>query len=502
MLKILKSDKDTYITNKVIRGERKTSSNVGAAGTMDLFKLYGITSSGSTPNTELSRILIHFDLTDLRTLRQEGKLDINDPSFWCELRLKDVYGGQPTPSNFTVSVFPLSASFSEGIGRDVAYYSDSDLSNWITASIGTLWHITGSEKTCNAQGSAGDYITSSISIVSTEKNQTFVKGTEDLIIDVTSHISATLTGELPDSGFRISFLKTLEDNTQTYFVKRFAASNAFDESKHPRLIAGFDDSISDDSQNLTFDTPCNITLYNYVGGSLSNIVSGSNLTQITGSNSLFLKLSTVISGGYYNLFFTGSQFSYGKNYVSGTYAASVTLHSNDATISSKIAASGSVTFTPIWTSLDKKIAYVTGSNIIASQPLRTSSRGLKKYTVNIYNVNQTYYDNEEVYFRVNIFDDTDPFIKISKIPIEIAGIVIKNVHYQIREETTNEIIIPFDNVRNSTKVSSDGSGMFFKFYTSGLIVGRTYVIDLMINHNGVKTKYLNASQIFRIISST
>ena len=502
MLKLIKADKDTYITNKVVKGVRKTESNVGAAGTLDLFKLYGVTSSGSSPNTEVSRILVHFDLTDLKSLHRDGKIDINDSSFWCELRLKDVYGGQPTPANFSVSVFPLSASFDEGIGRDVTYYSDTDSCNWITSSLGTLWYVTGSGKDCDAQSSPGDYVTSSLSLASTEKNQTFVKGTEDLVVDVTSLVSATLTGEIPDRGFRISFLKSLEVNTQTYFVKRFASRNAFDESKHPRLIVGFDDSITDDSQNLTFDSPCNITLYNYVGGSLTNIVSGSSLSQVTGSNSLLLKMSTEISGGYYSLYFSGSQFSYGSNYVSGTYTASVTLPSSDATIKSKIALSGSVVFTPIWTSLDQTVAYVTGSNLTSSPATRTSSRGLKKYVVNLHDVKNTYYDNEEVYVRVNIFDQTSPLIKVVRTPVELAGVVIRGVHYQLRDAVTNEVVVPFDDVRNSTKVSSDASGMFFKFYTSGLIVGRTYIFDLMINHNGVKTKYLNSSPTFRILSGS
>ena len=126
MLKILKSDKDTYITNKVIKGKRQLNANVGLAGTLDLFKLYGASLSGSFKNTELSRILIHFDLDPLRSLISSGKIDINDPSFWCKLHLKDVYGSQPTPTNFQVSVFPLSASFDEGIGRNVTYYSDYD----------------------------------------------------------------------------------------------------------------------------------------------------------------------------------------------------------------------------------------------------------------------------------------------------------------------------------------------------------------------------------------
>ena len=50
MYRILSASKDTYITNKIINETfRATDSNVGQAGTIDLFKIYNETSlSGST----------------------------------------------------------------------------------------------------------------------------------------------------------------------------------------------------------------------------------------------------------------------------------------------------------------------------------------------------------------------------------------------------------------------------------------------------------------------
>jgi hypothetical protein len=70
MYRILTASKDTYITNKIINNDfRATDANVGLAGTLDLFKLYGESTSGSnTTPKELSRILIHFDLDPLRAM--------------------------------------------------------------------------------------------------------------------------------------------------------------------------------------------------------------------------------------------------------------------------------------------------------------------------------------------------------------------------------------------------------------------------------------------------
>ena len=64
---------DTYITNKIVDGSRTEDANVGRAGTLDLFKLYNETISGSTGyHTELSRILVKFDLGRLPQRRING----------------------------------------------------------------------------------------------------------------------------------------------------------------------------------------------------------------------------------------------------------------------------------------------------------------------------------------------------------------------------------------------------------------------------------------------
>ena len=43
----------------------------------------------------------------------------------------------------------------------------------------------------------------------------------------TTETSATLAGDLPDSGFRISFADYLEEDTYTYFVKRFGSNAGY-----------------------------------------------------------------------------------------------------------------------------------------------------------------------------------------------------------------------------------------------------------------------------------
>jgi len=501
MFRTLKADKDTYVTNRYINSVSVVSGNTGIASSLDLFKLYAMTLLGSGTNkhpvTELSRMFVHFDLEPLRELVDSGKVDLDHYSFKCHLNLKDVYGGQTTPSKFTVAVFPLSASFDEGLGKDVVYYSDKDKSNFLSASSTSAWFVSG----CGLAGNSTslvDYITSSPSIQSTKITQYFPKGTEDLLVDVTAIVSATLTSEIPDQGFRISLDEIQETDQFSYFVKRFGSRQTYDESKHPRLFVRFDDSIADDTANFTLDVNSNLFLYNYVNGELKNLVSAS--ADVAGDNCLILKLQTIVSGvGNYSLYFTGSQYKQGKNYLSGVYYAAATVPLTDANIKTYYNASGSVKFTPIWQSFDSTLAYVTGSKVTARAPERLSKRlSPRRYTIGVIGISTEYLENETVAMRVNVFDDNSPIIKAQRLPIELPGLVIRNSHYAIRDNTTGEYAIPFDTAYNSTRLSSDSDGMYFNFNTSALVPQREYVIDIMLVVDGMQHKYLDASPVFRV----
>lgn len=500
MYKILRADKDTYITDRVIKGVRVHSGNVGAAGSLDLFKLYGHTFSGSVPNIELSRILIHFDLDPLRDLVAAGKVDITNPSFSCLLKLFDVYGGQPTPTNFTVTISPLSRSFDEGLGRDVVYYGDNDSCNFLTGSrTQGIWLLSGCGQGGGLPGTV-DYITASTAInagTSLVVSNDFITGDEDLSADVTTIVSATLAGLLPDEGYRIALDSTHEVDSYSYFVKRFGARTAFNGDKRPQLVVRFDDSVQDDSTSLTFDSSGSIFLYNQIGQRFANLLSGSALTPITGSNSLILKMQTEISGGHYTLVFTGSQHRRGMHYVTGAYSASVFLPSTDSTLRAKLIASGNVKFKPIWGSLDGTLAFLTGSSIIAYPPSRGPSAGNKRFVVNAM-VRESYATDEETMVRVNIFDHTSPLIQIVRVPTILPGIVIRDVHYRVRDAATNNIAIPFDTIKNSTRLSSDDAGMFFMLDTSNLTEDRSYIIDVLIVTAGHQETFKAASSAFRV----
>src|SRR3990167_652422 len=505
MYKILRAQKDAYVTDRVIDGVRKRSSNTGRANSLDLFKLYGHTSSGSTANIELSRLLVKFDLQPIRDLVTAGEINVTSAAFSCDLKLFDVYGGQPTPDNFTVVVYPLSRSFDEGIGKDVVLYGDTDVCNFLSGSRAQgAWLMSGCGTGGGLPGNV-DYVTSSTVILAGAQlsaSQLFVTGEEDLDIDVTTIVSATLANLLPDQGFRIALSSSHEDDTRTYFVKRFGARTAFNESKRPRLVVRYDDSVLDDTLSLTFNASGTMFLYNYGQNALTNLTSGSTLTQLTSSNCVALKLRTEISGGFYDTAFTGSQHTIGTNVVTGTYSASVYLSSFNATIASKLATSGSVDFTPIWQSLDGTVGFLTGSKVTVNLPTTSQKvRAPSGLVLTVTDIVSTYKSTDIALLRLNIFDHTSPTIKLVNTPVVLPGNVIRNVYYRVRDIVTDEVVVPFDTDLHSTRVSSDGDGMFFKIDMSNLTVGKTFVIDVLVSMGGTERTYRDVSSTFTVTSS-
>lgn len=492
MYKILRADKDSYITNRVVNGISMLNSNVGNASSLDLYKLHGYSSSGSSPNTELTRLLVHFDLESLRDLVSTNAIDITNQTFNAALVLSDVYGGQTTPSNFLVNVHPLSASFDEGIGQDVCFYSDVDVCNFLTGSrLAGQWIGTG----CSYSGtvpSTCDYFSDSL-FTST---QLFKKGTEDLSTDVTLAISATLAGLLPDEGFRISYSNAIESDSRTYFVKRFASRTAHDESKHPKLIIRYDDSIQDDCQTAQVDSPVTLFMYNYVNNKEANLMSAS--IPVTGTNCLQLRLEMPISGGIINIAFSGSQ----HNAQTGIYSSSFIVPTSNSQIAHELATSGSLKFTPIWSSFDETVTYSTGSVITVNSRQGTSRKtGAKKLSITMLNVRQEYNSNEIVLLRMNIFDYTSPTLTAVRVPVEAKSIVIRDVHYQVRDVESNEVRIPFDSVYNSTRLSNDSDGMFFQLDMSNLVAMHLYTIDALVIDAGSRQIYENVGPAFRVTST-
>tara|TARA_B100000686_G_C16800912_1_gene985956 strand:- start:1400 stop:2944 length:1545 start_codon:yes stop_codon:yes gene_type:complete len=513
MYRILSASKDTYITNKVINSTfRATDANTGKAGTLDLFKLYDESViSGTSDPVELSRILIQFDLDPLRRLTGSS-LDMSHSSFKCFLKMHDVYGGETTPSNFKVQLFPLSRSFDEGFGTDIIKYQDIDSSNFVTSSIrdGTVstWYHTGA----NMQGLLGsddiDIISSGNlsdgnGVVNLWKEQSFTTGEEDLLIDITTIVSGTVAGQIPDRGFRISFSESQETDTKTRFVKRFASRDSTNSRVRPKIVVKYDDSVMDHHKNFFFNLTGSLFLNNFHRGSGQNILTGTKgrLYGVSGSNCLLLRITSGSKDRaetYFTKTITGSQHKIGSSYITGVYSATFSISEfATATLRKEIISAGSATFNEYWGSLDGTVGFFT-STFIAKVVNRSSfSNASRKLRVDVTNMRSSYLESEKVKFRVFV-EDTGREIVAKKKPIENISEVFQSMFYRVRDFESNDIIVPFDTQSNGTKLSSDSHGMYFTFYMDSLDFGRVYIFDFLIKDQGFDQIFTDVATQFRV----
>ena len=508
MLRILSASKDTYITNKIVNNKfRATDANVGNAGTLDLFKLYNENVlSGSENAIELSRLLIKFPIEEITAMDNQGLIDINDSSFKCHVKLFDVYGGQTTPKNFDAILYPLSKSFSEGVGMDVVNFSDIDATNFITASISGGIPIVWSQPGGLASGSLGseniDVITSGTlsvaggnSLVSLSPTQFFETGEEDLVIDVTTIASGTASGQMQNHGFLIALSSSYETNNKSYFVKRFASRNVQVAGLRPQLIVKYDDSQTDRHSDFIFNVSSSLYLRNYHHGNLSNIVTNTAGGTLAGADCMILKLES----GSFKKTYKVSQAMNGRHRLDGIYSASFAVSSFESLLYNQANLTGSITFNEVWSNSAETITFLSSSLTINREDRKFSNtKNQNNLLVTVLNVNEEYIPGEIVNVRV-FAEERDRPIVFVKSPYEKKSQIFGEMFYRVRDVSDGKILIDFDKATNSTKLSTDRDGMFFKFYTDSLPRGRTYAFDFLVRRNGNATVIKDAASKFRIV---
>lgn len=504
MFYILTASADTYITNKILSNKfRATDSNVGQAGTLDLFKLYDESSfieSGTRITSsveEISRILLKFDYANIVPLTSES-LNINSTSFRAVLRLSEVDSGTPVPRNFNIVSYPLAIKFDEGNGRSTSQFSDVDTANFVTASFSAgspvLWNITGSGQAGYLDSPDIDYITSG-SINSTEidfgSSQYFQEGPGDVELDVTKVVSSSLANNLSNNGFRITFSGSDESDTKTRFVKRFLSRHSKNKLLTPRLLLTWDDSIHDRHLDLQFNVSSSLFLTNLSSGRLTNLISNESLDELRGQDCLTLRFLSG-SGTSREKTFTvlASQHTASTSGAGSTGIYSGTFNLNEFNTTFFGASPKSVDeidLKEIWSTNDLETGFYTGSIKISKQKRSTAGFSNRRLLISPVNAQPEYKDGSKITIRLFIEDlDATAIEKAYKLPMIKKSIVIDSAHYRIVDKETGKIVIPFDKDRNSTKLSTDSDGMYISFLTSGLAKSRSYTIDLLVSDSGIE----------------
>lgn len=536
MYRLLKCDKDAYITDKIINSSRSLGANTGQASSLDLFKLYNESYvSGSSSVVELSRILMHFDLSPIRNLTS-SVCNIGASSFRCFLSLNDIYGGQPIKNPFTIAVNPLAKPFSEGSGRDIVQFMDIDATNWLTASvtgstsIPTLWEISGASKVGLLGSTDVDYYGSGnlgSGVIPLSAAFSFTEPGQNLFLDITTLVSGVLSSQIPDYGFRLAFTSSFETDAVTYFAKRFSSRHVRNTFNRPKIHIYYNESVADNSSDAFFSVNNTIGIYNQYFNSFRNFISGG--IEITGSNSVILDLiasrslsvwtssfsqthSASInhltrSWFYFSASFTGSQTSINGLFLSGAYNAVVNLDPASSYLSSFMNAAdwqgngklNEISLIPVWKTIGTRFFLASGS-AVTFKPAGASPEFVfdSPYIVTIPNLKNEFYKNEKVRFRVVVYT-THTELKSYKVPTQTASKVFLNMFWRLKHAYSNREIIPFETTYGSTKLSSDGRGMFFDFWMEDLDPNQVYEFEFLIKEDGKDRFVTNQSFIFKVV---
>ncbi len=238
--------KDTTITDAIRPNLRSRSkdSNMGASDILEVFSIYGqgipslINENEDQETIEKARILIHYSVDDISLQRSSGKIPPSGQVNFI-LKLYNAPHGETLPYDYSLELFPLNKSWSEGIGLDMEEYSDRGSSR---GGRGTDWINSDEETQWDNEG--GDFDPES----QYKKEILFIEGHEDLEVDITDIVESWIDGTLQNNGLIIKLKTNYEDSfySTSYYTKRFFARGTEFFFKRPAIYALWNSSEKDD----------------------------------------------------------------------------------------------------------------------------------------------------------------------------------------------------------------------------------------------------------------
>ena len=211
-IKKILSSKDSTITNAFKSNLSDTGklSNMGKSDILEVFSIFGQTSSASIEKT---RILIQFEIEKIKSLRASGDIPESGKVNFI-LKMHNAEHNQTAPEDFYIKAVPVLANWDEGYGLDMEGYVDKGECNWISGSLSKAWANEG------ADFINPDYLSEE----SNEKVHYFKTSDEDLEIDITSTVEQWLS-ELATPGApartEINF-SNLPENDETIEIRDYA----------------------------------------------------------------------------------------------------------------------------------------------------------------------------------------------------------------------------------------------------------------------------------------
>jgi hypothetical protein len=477
--------KDNTITNAYETNlrTRATGSNMGASDILEVFKIYGQASSGtSAAANELTRILIQFPITgsgfyaegtkSIKADRTAGNIPASG-SVNFYLKLFNAPHSQTTPQDYEIIASALTKGFDEGTGLDMDGYTDKNNGNpgsdWVSASFGVTWTKQG--------GDWDDDDSSSLTA-------SFDTGIEDMEINITPIVEQVIAGSKNNYGLilRLGNQQESYGTHRSYYTKKFFGRNSQYFFKRPVIEARWNSSVADDRGSFYYssslatqtDNLNSLYFYNYVRGRLRSapldgdqkllvsLYSGSSGTP-AGSKFALSAGGSVVSAGDINA--TASEVS------TGVYAASISVTGSTSTVS---------TIYDVWQVWEgsTKVAEVFTGSIKPKKPDYAGYSADPTYVTTMPNLQKRYNRSDNARLRLYTREkDWCPTI-YNKANNTIEGTIIHSASFRVTRDIDGLEVIPFGTGSDlHTLLSHDVSGNYCELDFKTFAAGYSYTID-------------------------
>lgn len=494
-------------------------------------------SISSLFTASLSHVLTQFDFSAISALTASSQFPSTGMTY--QLVLKDCPHRGPLPMSFQLEVLALTQPWSAGSGLDTLHYFDPGVANWIYAQQNVLWDVPGASGTMpipvnfdtghedlradvsqivNAwlTGGLPNYgflirLSSTLEADDNDYRTKMFHSIDTFFDDWRPYLEADFDDSIQDDRNNFTF-----DNPNNLYLYNRVKGQFVDLPGNPSSVAI---TIFDVSGNLVITGsgfPTNLPgIYSAsflipsgtsYSGSLFSDVWSANFPYLTSSvvpiTASFLTSSIVdgITGSYESgtilgysasLYLTcslidGYEVMYSASML--TPILSSTLLTAIFPITASFMTSSVVSgITSSWYA-DAGDVYMTGTFSPVdsfSQP----SDSPKEYFVNIENLRNQYRPQE--FPRLDMFvrdRDYNPAVILTASSAGPEGLVITNAFYQIENDRTNEVVVPFGTGSNgyafNTRLSYDENGNWFKFPMGSLSPGEVYRIIFLFNQDG------------------
>ena len=485
-----KAIKDTWITS------RSVTSNFGASPILEVWTRW----NDETNKKDISKLLIQFALSSLSSsIVNKGSIpdprsDSSVSAFLCMTNTKH---GETQATNFSLNVFPLTASWQEGTGLDNDSYTNTGFANAISASNTMPWDFN------NGQSGAKNYLGAADRVYdSNSASQYFENGQENLKVNVTDYFKAYLdystgTSVLDGGSADNGFLIRMDDAAQasdanealsagiaaslssaSFYTKKFY-SRETNTRKNPYIQIEWPGEIKDNRSNIRFSKSAHLYYYSLIDGELTDLngigpfpghvnLSANGIDMITNSATGGALTASRVSKGIYRL-----------NVGSATNGFDPQNPFPGPLTGVNIALSSSTSFTDSWTVTTAGEYRTDSFSFQCLLPTSGHSNfATSNFEISLPNLRSRYDQGNFQRIRAFVRDKTTQWAAVTGTTTAMNTSIVNNSSVEIRELVTGDIEVP------EIGMSYDNNGNFFDLDTSMLYEGIMYKIVIKVNSRG------------------